>query len=70
MALGFVEADLVAFGSVTTVHAAIDARRENRNVLSNNELMRLVNDLDSQRLGRRPLRRAGQPGEPARRSAG
>ena len=47
MAVGFVEADLIAFGSVTSVQAAIDARRENRNVVGNIEMMRLVSDLDN-----------------------
>ena len=47
MAVGFVEADLIAFGSVTSVKASIDARRENRNVVSNIEMMRLVSELDT-----------------------
>ncbi len=47
MAVGFVEADLIAFGSVNSVRAAIDARRENRNVVSNSEMMRLVNEIDN-----------------------
>jgi hypothetical protein len=47
MAFGFVEADLVAFGSLTTVHASIDARRENRNVVSNNQIMTLVNEIEN-----------------------
>ncbi len=47
MAVGFVEADLIAFGSVTGVKASIDARRENRNVISNIEMMRLVSELDN-----------------------
>lgn len=47
MAVGFVEADLIAFGSVASVHAAIDARRENRNIVSNNDMMRLVNEIDN-----------------------
>ncbi len=47
MAVGFVEADLVALGSLSAVKRAIDAGVENRNVVSNNELMRLVADLDS-----------------------
>jgi len=47
MAVGFVEADLIAFGSVTSVKASIDARRENRNVVSNIEMMRLVSELDN-----------------------
>ena len=47
MAVAFVEADLIAFGSVNTVHAAIDARRENRNVVSNNDMMKLVNEIDN-----------------------
>jgi len=47
MAVGFVEADLIAFGSVTAVKASIDARRENRNVVSNIEMMRLVSELDN-----------------------
>lgn len=47
MAVGFVEADLIAFGSVTSVKASIDARRENRNVVGNIEMMRLVSELDN-----------------------
>ncbi len=47
MGVGFVEADLVAFGSVPAVRASIDAARENRNVVSNNEMMKLVNELDN-----------------------
>jgi hypothetical protein len=47
MAIGFVEADLVAFGSVETVKASIDARASNRNVVSNNEMMKLVNEIDN-----------------------
>ena len=47
MALGFIDADLVAIGSATSVRKAIDARRENRNVVSNTELMRLVAELDN-----------------------
>jgi hypothetical protein len=47
MAVGFVEADLIAFGSLTTVKASIDARRDNRNVVGNIEMMRLVSDLDN-----------------------
>lgn len=47
MAVGFVEADLIAFGSVNGVKASIDARRENRNVVSNIEMMRLVSELDN-----------------------
>jgi hypothetical protein len=34
-------------GHVTSVRKAIDARRENRNIVSNNELMRLVGELDN-----------------------
>ena len=47
MAVGFVEADLIAFGSVNSVHAAIDAHRDNRNVVSNNDMMKLVNEIDN-----------------------
>lgn len=47
MAFGFVEADLVAFGSLTSVKASIDARRENRNVVSNNDMMKLVNEIEN-----------------------
>lgn len=47
MAVGFVEADLVALGSLGAVKRAIDAGIENRNVVSNNELMRLVAEIDS-----------------------
>jgi hypothetical protein len=47
MAVGFVEADLVAFGSLDMVQKSIDARRENRNIVSNNDMMKLVNELDN-----------------------
>ena len=47
MAFGFVEADLVAFGSVESVKASIDARASNRNIVSNNEMMKLVNEIDN-----------------------
>jgi hypothetical protein len=47
MAFGFLEADLVGFGTVESVKAAIDARATNRNVVSNNEMMKLVNDIDN-----------------------
>jgi hypothetical protein len=47
MAVGFVEADLVAFGSLDMVRKSIDARRENRNIVSNNDMMKLVNELDN-----------------------
>jgi hypothetical protein len=46
MAVGFVEPDLVALGSLEAVKQAIDAAADNRNVMSNNELMRLVADMD------------------------
>ena len=47
MAFGFVEADLVAFGSLTSVKASIDARNSNRNIVSNIEMMKLVNEIDN-----------------------
>jgi hypothetical protein len=47
MAVGFVEPDLVALGSLDAVKLAIDAGADNRNVMSNNELMRLVAELDN-----------------------
>ncbi|MEO8680975.1 MAG: hypothetical protein ABI665_18130, partial [Vicinamibacterales bacterium] len=47
LALGFIEADLVALGSDDAVRAAIDAHRENRNIVSNNDMMRLVAELDN-----------------------
>jgi hypothetical protein len=47
MAFGFVEADLVAFGTVESVKASIDARASNRNVVSNNEMMKLVNEINN-----------------------
>ncbi len=47
MAVGFVEADVVAFGSLESVKAAIDARASNRNIVSNNEMMKLVNEIDN-----------------------
>ena len=47
VAIGFLEDDLVAFGSSDMVKASIDARRENRNIVSNNDMMKLVNELDN-----------------------
>jgi hypothetical protein len=47
MAVGFVEPDVVALGSLEAVKLAIDAGTDKRNVLSNNELMRLVAELDN-----------------------
>jgi hypothetical protein len=47
MAVGFAEADLVVFGTLATVKASLDARASNRNVVSNNEMMKLVNEIDN-----------------------
>jgi hypothetical protein len=47
MAFGFIEADLVAFGSVNTVKASIDAHATNHNIVSNNDMMKLVNEIDN-----------------------
>jgi hypothetical protein len=47
VAVGFVEADLVAFGNLAMVQASIDARSNNRNIVSNNDMMKLVNELDN-----------------------
>ena len=47
MAFGFLEADLVGFGSIESVKAAIDARSSNRNIVSNNDMMKLVNEIDN-----------------------
>jgi len=47
VAFGFVEADLVAFGALASVKASIDAHASNHNVVSNNELMKLVNEIDN-----------------------
>lgn len=47
MAVGFVEADLVALGAVEAVKRAIDAGAGSRNVMSNNDVMRLVAELDN-----------------------
>ena len=47
MAFGFVEADLVAFGSLETVKASIDAHASNHNIVSNNDMMKLVNEIDN-----------------------
>jgi hypothetical protein len=47
MAFGFLEADLVAFGSLASVKASIDARASNRNIVSNNDMMKLVNEIDN-----------------------
>jgi hypothetical protein len=46
MALGFIDADLIAVGSYTSVKNAIDAGRGN-NVVSNTELMRQINQFDN-----------------------
>jgi hypothetical protein len=45
MAMGFLDVDLVAFGSYTAVTKSIDASAGN-NIVSNTELMRQVNELD------------------------
>ena len=47
VAVGFVETDLVAFGTLAMVKASIDARETNRNIVSNNDMMKLVNELDN-----------------------
>lgn len=47
MAVGFIEADLVALGGIEAVKRAIDAGADNRNVMSNNDVMRLVAELDN-----------------------
>lgn len=47
LALGFIEVDLIALGSEASVRKAIDAHRENRNIVSNNDMMRLVAELDN-----------------------
>jgi len=47
MAFGFVEADLVAFGSVESVKASIDARVSKNNIVLNKEMMKLVNEIDN-----------------------
>jgi hypothetical protein len=46
MALGFIDADLIAVGSYASVKNAIDAGGGN-NVVSNTELMRQINEFDS-----------------------
>lgn len=46
MAFGFIEADLVAFGTLSSVKASIDARASNRNVVANNDMMKLVNEIN------------------------
>ena len=47
MAFAFIEADLVGFGSLNSVKASIDARASNRNIVSNNDMMKLVNEIDN-----------------------
>lgn len=47
MSVGFVEADLVALGGAEAVKKAIDAHAENRNIVSNNDLMRLVSEMNN-----------------------
>lgn len=46
MAMGFVEADLVALGSVDAVRGAIDAHRSGRTIVSNTAVMQQVTALD------------------------
>jgi len=46
MAVGFIDADLIAVGSYASVKNAIDAGRGN-NVVSNTELMRQINEFDN-----------------------
>ena len=47
IALGFLASGMLAVGSADAVRAAIDAKQSGRSVLSNTDLMRLVNDLDA-----------------------
>ena len=47
MAFGFLEADLIGFGTLSTVKASIDARASNRNIVSNNDMMKLVNEIEN-----------------------
>lgn len=47
MSVGFVEADLVALGGTEAVKRAIDAHAENLNIVSNNDLMRLVAEMNN-----------------------
>jgi hypothetical protein len=47
VAFGFAEADLVVFGTLSSVKASLDARASNRNVVSNSEMMKLVNEIDN-----------------------
>ena len=46
MALGFIDVDLVAMGNYQSVKRSIDAGAGN-NIMSNNDLMRQINDLDA-----------------------
>ena len=46
MALGFIDVDLVAMGNYQSVKRAIEAGGGN-NIMSNNDLMRQINDLDN-----------------------
>jgi hypothetical protein len=46
MALGFIDADLVAMGNYESVKRSIDAGAGN-NIVSNNDLMRQINDLEN-----------------------
>jgi hypothetical protein len=46
LALAFLDADLVGFGSYAAVKASIDANH-GANVMSNNEMMRQINELDA-----------------------
>ena len=46
MAVGFLEPDLIALGGYTAIKQAIDARN-GKNIVSNTEMMRQINDLDS-----------------------
>jgi hypothetical protein len=46
MAIGFIDADLVAIGSHDAVKKAIDANREGRSITSNTEMMRQIAELD------------------------
>lgn len=65
MAVGFVEADLLAIGSYTAIKKAIDAGTGD-NVVSNTELMRQINDLDSSNVwavGRLDALSAGLPSD-------
>ena len=69
MAVGFLEADLIAFGSYTAIKKAIDASSRQQHRVQHRDDASDQRARQQQRLGRRPLRRDCQRRPPSRRNS-